>query len=88
MSKLKIILSLTGLAAVALPVWQYIAFVGSTEALAERFPDVPKDVVWDVHKEIFVETLRGKYSHIEDDADGSTGEYDRIFLEKVQKYTK
>jgi hypothetical protein len=87
MNKTKIILSAIALATVVIPSMYYVSFVGSTEELIKRFPDVDPQIVYKAHKKIFWETLQGKYNDIEDDADGSSGEYDRIFLEKVQKLT-
>jgi hypothetical protein len=89
MTKTKIILSVIALAAAVIipPISLYVTFVGSTEELIKRFPDIDPQIVWDASKEMFFDTLQGKNSHIVDDADGSTGEYDRIFLEKVHKLT-
>lgn len=87
MTKTKIILSLIAIAAVIIPVMGYVSYVGSTEELVLRFPDINPTIVRQISKEMFFESLHGKYNNIVDDNDGSTGEYDKIFQEKVQKLT-
>lgn len=87
MTKIKIILlSSVGLIGTAFAA-MWVSFEGSTGALIEQFPDIDPTIVRKVHKEMWLESFKGTYNDIDDDADGSTGEYNRIFLEKVQKLT-
>lgn len=58
--------------------YAFAQFVGSTDALIKRFPDVDPDVVQRIHKEMVLEALQGAYAGLSDDA-----EYDRVFRAKA-----
>lgn len=63
----------------------YVSFVGSTMTLAKLFPDVPYDIVWKIHVEMFKEALSGKYKEFEINADEDE-RMEAIFREKLAKY--
>jgi len=75
----KIILSTVTVTIVAVTA-MYVQYVGSTEALVERFPDIDPKIVRKLSKEMYMEALTGKYADIESTDDA----LDKIFLEKVQ----
>lgn len=81
MSKTKKVLSAV---TVIIPFAMYIQYAGSTGALIERFPNIPRDVVKKLHRRMILNTLLGKYGHLE----MTDAECDKIILDLYKKYTK
>lgn len=64
--------------------WQYVSFVGSTEALKERFPDIDPDVVYEVHKIMWKKAITGQLADVDTNDDAVM---DKLFLLEVDRYT-
>lgn len=69
---------LGGLTAALIAALAFVQFVGSNDALVERFPDVDPDVVYRIHKEMIKDALAGKLADVKNDE-----AYDEIFRMKL-----
>jgi len=85
MSKLKILAIAAPVVLCLSGVAFYIQYVGSTEAIVERFPEIDPTIVRKISAEMTREAFTGKYSDI-DITDENV--CDNIFLRKAEQYQK
>lgn len=81
--KKKILIAIT--AAVITRFAALVYWEGHINAIVERFPDIDPTIVRKLHREMFVEALRGKYKDMDTD---DPAIMDEIFLDKVHELNK
>jgi hypothetical protein len=80
----KKMISIAALIAIVGAGLHWFSMLGSENALFDRFPDIPKDVVVQAHRTMLKRTYAGQYSHI----DMTDEACDQIFLDIVKELTK